>query len=460
MSAPDTRLPDLLGVGIPIVQHAGGYVARGPLAAAISNAGGLGMVGTGYLSLEELEGELAIVKERSDRPFGAAILYSAGGGAEEDERTLRDRVGAELDVIAASGASALLLGLHGPLELADRAREAGLKTLLMAGTTEEAVALFDHADAIVAKSWEGSGTAGSVAASVLIPSICDALSCPVLAAGGIADGRGLAAALALGAAGICIGTRFVASEEAHAHSAYKQRIVELGDEGTVVTDAHSGKPARLIRNDFTTEWEAPDRTIAPYPTQLLTVGAAAAHKARVDGDVDSGSAPAGQEAALIGSVDPAGEIVARIAAESAAVIDGLAAVTRPEQSTGDLLYDAYNRGDTAAVAAMYLSEATHTEIANGSSRVGGEEIARGLGGFLAAFPDAHWEPTARCVGADREMISYVLTGTLGSQLGPFQPEGQRLRLPGVHVLRLEDGLIAASEDYWDTSTFGKQMKND
>jgi enoyl-[acyl-carrier protein] reductase II len=143
---------------------------------------------------------------------------------------------------------------------------------------------------------------------------------PVVAAGGIADGRGLVAALALGACGVWMGTRFIASVEALAHDNYKNKILAIDEEGTVVSRCHSGKPCRLIRNRFTDSWEGREDEILPFPMQTIKVGAEAARRARYDGEIEDGGIPAGQSAGLIRSVEPAEEIVRRIVEEARSVL--------------------------------------------------------------------------------------------------------------------------------------------
>jgi enoyl-[acyl-carrier protein] reductase II len=158
---------------------------------------------------------------------------------------------------------------------------------------------------------------------VLVPAVVDAVAVPVLAGGGLADGRGLAAALALGAQGIWMGTRFIATHEARAHEDYKQKIVATDTAGTCVTRAHSGKPCRLIRNRFTDSWAGREHEIEPYPLQAMHVGHPASERGRIEGDVENGVLPAGQSCGLVRSVPPAGDLVQQIAREAAAVLDRL-----------------------------------------------------------------------------------------------------------------------------------------
>ena len=155
----------------------------------------------------------------------------------------------------------------------------------------------------------------------LVPQIADAVRAPILAAGGIADGRGLIAALALGAEGIWMGSRFVASVEAFAHANYKNKIVEIDEEGTTVTRCHPGKPCRLIRNKFTDSWVGRENEIQPFPLQVMRVGFAASEKARYEGKIDEGGMPCGQGAAMITSIKPAGQIVHDVMQEARATLE-------------------------------------------------------------------------------------------------------------------------------------------
>ena len=183
----------------------------------------------------------------------------------------------------------------------------------------------DHAangvDVVIAQGHEAGGHTWRVGGLVLLPAAVDAVaSRPVIAAGGIADGRGLVAALALGAEGIWMGTRFIATGEAWGHSNYKQKIVAIDEEGTVVSRAASGKPNRLIRNNFTREWDTRQHEILPFPIQLERVGRAAAIRAREQGDIENGSAACGQSAALIRRIMPVRDVIETLVSEAEAVL--------------------------------------------------------------------------------------------------------------------------------------------
>jgi enoyl-[acyl-carrier protein] reductase II len=188
---------------------------------------------------------------------------------------------------------------------------------------EKAVA--DGVDAVIASGSDGGGHVGSIGTAALIPAVVDAVDVPVLAGGGLADGRGLLAALSFGAQGVWMGTRFIATQEARAHENYKQKIAETDTAGTVVTRAHSGKTCRLIRNAFTDSWAGREAEIEPYPLQGMHVGHPASQRGRIEGDVENGVLPAGQSSGLIGGVPKAGEVVQTIMAEADAVLSKLTA---------------------------------------------------------------------------------------------------------------------------------------
>jgi enoyl-[acyl-carrier protein] reductase II len=220
----------------------------------------------------------------------------------------------------------MIAGLGNPGSVTAQAHRQGMKVMALCGNVKQAL---DHAangvDVVIAQGHEAGGHTGRIAGLVLIPSVVDTLAPrPVLAAGGMADGRGIAAALALGAQGVWMGTRFIATPEAYCHDNYKQRVVSLDEEGTVVTRAASGKPCRLIRNNFTREWEKREGEIQPFPVQAARVGRDAGIRARELGDVDNGNAPCGQSAGLIREIVPAGEVVRRLVVEAEEVLARMA----------------------------------------------------------------------------------------------------------------------------------------
>jgi len=228
-----TPLCDMLGIKYPIMLAGMGGVSYGELAAAVSEAGGFGTLGMAGRSLEQIKHEMKVVRDNTDKPFGVDLLAAV---PESLERTA--------DLIIEGGAAAFISGLGvPPPHLVKKFHDAGLKVMNVNGAVKHAKsAERGGLDAVVAQGTEAGGHTGRIAGLALIPQVVDAVKIPVIAAGSIVDGRGLAAALALGAQGVWMGTRFIASTEAHAGALYKQVILESGDEDTIITRSYSGKP--------------------------------------------------------------------------------------------------------------------------------------------------------------------------------------------------------------------------
>ena len=212
-------------------------------------------------------------------------------------------------------------GLGNPGPWVTYLHERGMTVLALVGNVKNACRVRDAGvDAVVAQGGEGGGHTGRVAMASLVPAVVGAVEpTPVVAAGGITDGRGLAAALALGASGVWMGTRFVATVEAHAHDNYKRKIVEAGEDSTIVTRSYSGKPLRVIRNRWTDDWESRPQDILPFPRQFKH-SAPVYVVARRDGDTDRGSMPCGQGAAGIAGLEPAAEVVRRVVEEARKIL--------------------------------------------------------------------------------------------------------------------------------------------
>jgi enoyl-[acyl-carrier protein] reductase II len=321
-SSLHTPLCDRLGIRYPICQAGMGFVARAGLAAAVSEAGGLGVLAAAHCSPAELRAEIRRVRATTDRPFGVDILFPTARGEASDVERFTDSVRGWIDVTLDERVPVIVAGLGNPGPVVGEAHRLGITVMALCGNVKQAL---DHAasgvDVVIAQGHEAGGHTGRVAGLVLVPSVVDAVAPrPVLAAGGIADGRGLVAALALGAAGVWMGTRFIATVEAHGHANYKRRIVDLDEEGTVISRGSSGKPCRLIRNDFTREWERRQAEILPFPAQYERVGKPASVRAREQGDVEHGSAACGQSAALVHGVASVREVIEAIVKEAEGVL--------------------------------------------------------------------------------------------------------------------------------------------
>jgi len=312
ISVFETPICRRLGIRFPVFQAGMGFVAHAELAAAVSNAGGLGCIGAGTMNDRELREQIRRCRAMTERPFGVDLLF-AEIKADKTERNVVKYTGNVerlIDVTFEEKVPVIAAGLGNPAGIIKRARAQGVTVMALCGNVKQARRLeASGVDVIIAQGHEAGGHTGRVGTMTLVPQIVDAVRVPVLAAGGIGDGRGLLAAIALGAQGIWMGTRFVASVESYAHVNYKNKIVEIDEEGTTVTRCHSGKPCRLVRNKFTDSWVGRESEIEPFPIQSLKVGFPLAEKARYEGAIEDGGLACGQTAGLINSIKPAGRIV-------------------------------------------------------------------------------------------------------------------------------------------------------
>lgn len=329
-TALKTPICDILGIEKPIVQAGMGFVARSELAAAVSDAGGLGVIGAAFLSPDQLREEIRKTRDITDKPFGVDILFATYGRPSSDPRVeeFTDDVRKQIEIVFEERVPILASGLGNPAPIVPQAHELGIKVISLVGNTKNAKRVAaGGVDVIVAQGYDGGGHTGRIGTFTLVPAVVDCVEQPVLAAGGLADGRGLAAALAMGAVGVWMGTRFVASKEAFAHMNYKNRIAEIDDEGTIRTRCFTGKPCRVIKNRITVEWEGREEEIEPFPIQIVKiseyVGENVYEAARLHGKIDNGPCAAGQSSALIHGVKGAGEIVDDMISEAEHILDKL-----------------------------------------------------------------------------------------------------------------------------------------
>ena len=291
-----------------------GGVSYAPLAAAVSNAGGYGVLGMAGTTPDFIRDQMREVRSLTDKPFGVDLLAATP-----------DALTAAVEVIIAGGASSFIAGLGVPLPIIERLKGAGLKVMVVCGAVKHAVkAQAAGCDAVICQGGEGGGHTGLVGTLPLVAQAVDAVDIPVVAAGGLHDGRGLAAALALGAQGVWMGTRFIASDEAHAGDLYRQAVLEAADEDTVRTRSYSGKPMRVRKNAWVEDWESRAADIQPFPQQAMIsiqAGALGGIGGQIEGlDAAKSCFAMGQSAGGIREVLPAGEIVARIMSEAEAAI--------------------------------------------------------------------------------------------------------------------------------------------
>lgn len=314
-----TPICELFGIEHPVFLAGMGQVAYADVCAAVSEAGGFGTLGMVGASPDQIGAEMRKVRRLTQRPFGVDLLQA-----------LPDQVEAAIDVIIEEGAAAFIAGLGVPGPVIGRCHAGGVKVISMCGTVRHAEsAEAAGCDVVVAQGTEAGGHTGKIAAMALIPQTVDAVRIPVLAAGSIVDGRGLAAALALGAQGVWMGTRFIASREARAAAQFKERILEANGGETVVTRCYSGKPMRVISNPYVEEQERAPEAIKRFPEQLIRSAMAGVMNYVDDASTDPVRTcmPAGQGIGGIADIPPAGDIVARVVREAREVIGRLGALT-------------------------------------------------------------------------------------------------------------------------------------
>lgn len=305
-----TPLCDLLEIEHPIMLAGMGGVSYAEVCAAVSNAGGYGCLGMAGRSPDEIRDEMAKVRALTDRPFGVDLLAAIPESLE-----------ASVDVIIAGGATAFIAGLGVPKAIIERLHGAGLKVFVVGGAVKHAVKAEEAGcDGVVLQGSEGGGHTGLVGTFPLVAQAVEAVRIPVAAAGGIYDGRGLAAALALGAQAVWMGTRFIASEEAHAGGLYKEAVVATADDGTVRTRCYSGKPMRVMANPYVADWEGRPGDIQPFPMQAMVSyqnNAMGGIGGQTEGlDRDKSCFAMGQSAGGVREVLPCAEIILRTMAQA------------------------------------------------------------------------------------------------------------------------------------------------
>ncbi len=314
-----TRLTELLEIEHPVMLAGMGGVSYHELVAAVSEAGGIGTLGASTMRVDQLRTEMADVRERTSKPFGVDLLTALPGQVDEG-----------IDAVIEGGARMFVAGLGVPRDVVDRLHDHQILVGSMCGKVRHAVgAVASGCDFVVAQGTEAGGHTGTVATMALVPQVVDAVGdrVPVVAAGGLFDGRGLAASLALGADGVWIGTRFIATPEARAVEGYKELLVERAEDDTVVSRAYTGKTCRVLANSWTRHFEEHPDELAPFPDQLMaSINGGANHLGAASGteiDRDREFMPAGQGTGAIRELVPAAELVVRMVAEAEAMIDRL-----------------------------------------------------------------------------------------------------------------------------------------
>ena len=302
-----TPLCEVLGIDFPIIQGGMAYLGSAELVSAVSEAGGLGIIGSGSSQPSWIQDQITLVRALTNKPFGLNIMLMSPYVEDVVQLAIEEKV----PIITTGGGN--------PGIYLARLKESGAKILPVVSIKALAKRLDRQGvDAIIAEGMESGGHVGETTTMALVPQIVDAVSVPVIAAGGMADGRGLAAALTLGAQAVQMGTRFICAEECIAHTNFKQKILAVGDHDTVVTGESLGHPARCLKNKLTRQFQSMEQSGVPAE-ELDRFGIGKLYAGIIDGDIEQGSLMAGQIAGLVSDIKPARSIIHDIVSEAEAV---------------------------------------------------------------------------------------------------------------------------------------------
>lgn len=292
-----TTLCELLGIEHPVIQGGMAWISDANLAASVSNAGGLGVIAGGNAEKHIVSHQIDRIQELTDRPYALNIMLLSPFAEDIIDLAIEKKV------------PIVITGAGSPGKYLERLQSAGIKVIPVVPTVALARRMENlGVDAIIAEGTEAGGHIGELTTMALVPQVVDAVKIPVIAAGGIADGRGAAAAFMLGAVGLQVGTRFLVSKECTAHAAYKQSIIDAKDTSTVVTGRSTGHPVRIIKNKLYRKYTELEKSGASIE-EIEAMGAGTLRMAAVDGDVTYGSVMAGQVAGLIKLEQTSKEII-------------------------------------------------------------------------------------------------------------------------------------------------------
>ncbi len=317
-----TRITELFDIEYPVMLAGMGGVSYHELVAAVSEAGGIGTFGASTMRDGELAREITALKTLTQKPFGVDLLTAL---PQHLEQGIRD--------VVAGGARIFVAGLDVPRDAIDLLHSHNILVGSMCGKVRHAVsAVASGCDFVVAQGTEAGGHTGLVATMALVPQVVDAVSAqvPVVAAGGLFDGRGLAACLALGADAVWIGTRFIATPEARAVNGYKEALVASREDDTVISRSYTGKPCRVVRNEWTNHYEEHPEDIKTFPLQAIASSQAnvnhLGYPSGTDVDTSREFYPAGQGAGAVSELIPAGKLVRDIVAQAEEILQKLARI--------------------------------------------------------------------------------------------------------------------------------------
>lgn len=305
-----TELCELLNIKYPIFQGGMAWIADASLAAAVSNAGGLGIIAAMNANADWLREEIHRVRTMTDKPFGVNIMLMSPFADEVSDLVVEEKV------------PVVVTGAGNPGKYMKKWVEAGIKVIpVVASTAMARLVERSGATAVVAEGGESGGHIGELTTMTLVPQVCDAVKIPVLAAGGIADGRGIAAALMLGACGVQCGTRFLVAKECTVHQNYKNKILKAKDIDTIATGKRLGHPVRCLKNQFTRELFKQEYNSNISDEELEKMGAGALRKAAKEGDEKNGSFMAGQCAAMVHKEQTAQEMIEEMFAQAEEILN-------------------------------------------------------------------------------------------------------------------------------------------
>lgn len=303
-----TGLCDLLSIDYPILQGGMAWVSEAKLAAAVSNGGGLGIIGTGQAPPDWVREQIHAAKSLTERPFGVNVMLLSPFAEEVMQVIIEEKV------------AVVTTGAGNPGKYINALQEVGTRVIPVVPSVALARRLEQAGvDALIAEGMESGGHIGELTTVVLIPQIVDAVDVPVIAAGGIGDGRGIAAMLALGASGVQMGTRFICADECTVHPKVKEKVLKAKDRDAVVSGRSTGHPVRCLRNRLTRQFDEMEARQAPAE-ELKKLGIGRLRAAMVDGDVENGTVMAGQIAALVREIKPAREIIKELVVDAEEVL--------------------------------------------------------------------------------------------------------------------------------------------
>lgn len=294
----ENEVCSLLGIEYPVIQGGMAWIADAELAAAVSNAGGLGLIAAMNSNGEQLREQIHKAKELTDKSFGVNLML------------MSPYIEEAVQVVCEENIRVVTTGAGNPAKYMEKLNGAGVKVICVVASVALAVMVERMgACAVVAEGCESGGHVGETTTMALVPQVVDAVKIPVIAAGGIADGRGMAAAFMLGAKAVQMGTRFLTAKECNVHENYKQKVLSAKDRDTIVTGKTIGHPVRALKNRMTRDFQEKEKDPATTPEELEKMGAGALRRAAIEGDVRYGSCMCGQIAGLVNSEDTCQEII-------------------------------------------------------------------------------------------------------------------------------------------------------